>query len=234
MSQLSDSSGGQPLNLHDYPDWLYLLREFDTLYRYGSAGGSRLIRSHRKRVRDTLASIIDAKPAVFARPPATKPVTAHLGRALDLGERGPMHGMARALSRVHHELSWEYGYEKVPKALSRKYAYCEILGPRGPVRAEQLVLGFVLFAPHTTYPQHSHKEIEESYISISGAWSENDAAVHAPGSLILNRSEQEHRITTGELDPCLLAYAWTGSEARLTSPGMKLSSTRTARMKQGI
>ena len=32
---------------------------------------------------------------------------------------------------------------------------------------------FVLFAPNTTYPQHSHKEIEESYISISGAWSES-------------------------------------------------------------
>jgi len=234
MNQLSESSDGQKIQLHDCPDWLYLLREFDTLYRYGSAGGSRLIRSHRKRVRDTLASIIDAKPGIFLRSATTKPVTAHLGRALDLGAQGPMHGMARALSRVHHELVWEYGYEKVPKALSRKYAYSEILGPRGPVRAEQLILGFVLFAPNTIYPQHSHKEIEESYISISGAWSENDVAVHAPGSLILNRSEQEHRITTGDRDPCLLAYAWTGSEARLTSPGMKLSSTRIARMKQGI
>ena len=57
----------------------------------------------------------------------------------------------------------------MPRALARKYAFCDILGPRGPVVAENLVLGFVLFAPKTTYPQHSHADIEESYVSISGA-----------------------------------------------------------------
>ncbi|MXN17742.1 dimethlysulfonioproprionate lyase DddL [Pseudooceanicola sp. GBMRC 2024] len=232
MTQLPECA--EQLRLRDCPDWLYLLREYDALYRHGSAGGSRLIRAHRKRVRDALASIIDANPEICDRAPAAKPVTAHLGRALDLGERGAVQGMSRALTRVSHQLTWEYGYEKVPKALARKYAYCEVLGPRGPVRAEKLVLGFVLFAPSTTYPQHSHQEIEESYISVAGDWSENDAAVHAPGSLILNRPGMEHRITTGELAPCLLAYAWTGSEERLNQPGMKLSSPRKARMVQGI
>jgi len=228
------AAGAATLRLQDCPGWFYLLREFDTLYRHGSAGGSRLIRAHRKRVRDALSSIIDANPELSLRPAETKPVTAHLCRALDLGERGAVQGVTRALSRVTDQLTWEYGYEKVPKALARKYAYCEILGPRGPVRAEKLVLGFVLFAPNTTYPQHSHREIEESYISVAGAWSENDAAVHASGSLILNRPGLEHRITTGELDPCLLAYAWIGPEERLVSPGMKLSTTRKARVAQGI
>lgn len=232
MTPRSECAG--QLRLNDCPDWLYLLHEFDALYRHGSAGGSRLIRAHRKRVRDALALIIDANPEINDRAPEVKPVTAHLGRALDLGERGAVHGMSRALARVADGLTWEYGYEKVPKALARKYAYCEILGPRGPICAERLVLGFVLFAPSTTYPQHSHKEIEESYISVAGAWSENDAAVHAPGSLILNRPGLEHRITTGELTPCLLAYAWTGSEERLNQPGMKLSSPRKARIEQGI
>ncbi|GKX34120.1 MAG: putative dimethlysulfonioproprionate lyase DddL [Rhizobiaceae bacterium MnEN-MB40S] len=220
--------------LQDRPDWLYLLREFDALYRHGSSGGSRLIRSHRRRVRDTLSHIIDANPEIAPRGPETKPVAAHLPRALDLGERGVMAGMSRALSRVAHALTWEYGYEKPPKTLAQKYAYCEILGPRGPVRSERLVLGFVLFAPKTTYPQHSHNEIEESYISVSGAWSENDAAVHAPGSLILNRPGQEHRITTADLDPCLLAYAWIGPEARLNAPEMKFSARRKSRLSQGI
>ncbi|WGT50352.1 dimethylsulfonioproprionate lyase family protein [Thioclava nitratireducens] len=231
---MNETSPDEGLRVSDCPDWLYLLREFDTLYRHGSAGGSRLIRSHRKRVRDTLSQIIDTNPAVTPRQPQPKPVTAHLSRALDLGERGAVAGMARALSRVASQLTWEYGYEKVPKALARKYAYCEVLGPRGPVASDRLVLGFVLFAPRTTYPQHSHKEIEESYISVAGPWSENDTAVHAPGSLILNRPDHEHRITTADLDPCLLAYAWVGPEARLSAPGMKLSSTRKARMREGI
>lgn len=220
--------------LFDAPDWLYLLRDFDALYRHGSAGGSRLIRAHRKRVRDALSHLIDANPQISARPPEARPVTAHLPRALDLGERGAVDAMARSLGRVAPSLTWEYGYDKVPKSLSQKYAYCEIVGPRGPVQAERLVLGFVLLAPRTTYPQHSHAEIEESYISIAGAWSENDTAVHAPGSLILNRPGHEHRITTADLDPCLLAYAWIGPGERLSAPGMKFSASRRSRMRQGI
>ncbi|WP_188478422.1 dimethylsulfonioproprionate lyase family protein [Primorskyibacter flagellatus] len=223
-----------PLRLMACPDWVYLLREFDILYRDGSDGGSRAIRSHRKRVRDALARVVEGNPDMAGRQAAAKPVTAHLGRALDIGERGAVQGLARALSRVSGQLTWEYGYEKVPKALAEKYAYCEVLGPRGPVLSERLILGFVLFAPKTTYPQHSHREIEESYVSVSGSWSENDAAVYAPGSLILNRPGHEHRITTADLAPCLLAYAWVGPPDMLSTPGMKLTAPRRARMAEGI
>ena len=209
--------------LADVPDWTYMLREFEALFRYGSNGGSAAIRSHRKKVRDRLSAALSGNPPVVARPIETKPVTAHLARALDLGERGSMQGMARALREVRNDLTWEYGYSRLPKPLVRKFAYCEVLGPKGPVQVGNLVLGFVLFAPNTTYPQHSHSEIEESYISVAGAWSENNAAVYAPGSLILNKPDQEHRITTGERDPCLLAYAWVGTEARLAAPDMKLT-----------
>lgn len=220
--------------LRDHPNWLYLLREFESLFRHGSAGGSKAIRGHRKRVRDALSTVISNNPAILPRCPTQKPVTAHFSRALDLGERGAMQGMARALREVRDDLTWEYGYDKLPKHLAKKYAYCEITGPMGPIASDRLILGFVLFAPSTTYPQHSHKEIEESYISIAGAWSENDVAVHAPGSLILNKSGDEHRITTGEFDPCLLAYAWVGAQERLAAPAMKLTATRKARSARGI
>jgi len=217
------------MRLKEYPEWLYLLQEFDALYRHGSAGGSPAIRGHRKRVRDRLSAAVSSNAEIVARPCDTKPVIAHLSRALDLGERAAMQGMARALREVQGALTWEYGYDRMPKALSRKYAYCEIVGPQGPVRCDTLILGFVLFAPGTTYPQHSHEDIEESYISIAGAWSENNVAVFAPGSLILNRPGDEHRITTGDRDPCLLAYAWVGPEGRLAKPEMKLTATRRAK-----
>ncbi|WP_339950055.1 dimethylsulfonioproprionate lyase family protein [uncultured Albimonas sp.] len=221
--------------LLEAPGWTYLLQEFESVYRAGgSAGGSKAIRSHRKRVRETLSAAIDANPAIVARTPVEMPVTAYLPRALDVGERGAMAPLARALSRVAPLLTWEYGYARPPRHLARRYAYCEVLGPQGPVRSDRLILGFVLLAPKTTYPQHSHKDIEESYLSVAGAWSENDTAVYAPGSLILNRPEHEHRITTGDLEPCLLAYAWTGDAGRLAAPGMKLSTTRRARVAQGI
>ncbi|WP_193186456.1 dimethylsulfonioproprionate lyase family protein [Nisaea sediminum] len=224
----TDASSGQPetLTLRDCPNWSYLLQEFETLYRYGSAGGSKAIRAHRRRVRDTLSAIIDGNPEVAIGTPEAKPVTAHLPRAFDLGARNALAGLSRALERVSDQLVWEYGYKKVPQALARKYAFCHVLGPRGPVKSEKLILGFVLFAPNTTYPQHSHKDIEESYISVAGAWSENEMAVYAPGSLILNKPGQEHRITTGNVDPCLLAWAWVGPSDLLTAQELKFSKSR--------
>ena len=223
-----------PERLMDSPSWYYLLREFDTLYRHGSDGGSAAIRGHRKRVRDTLSNIIDSNPELVPRAPEIKPVTAHLPRALDTGKHHDLAGMSATLERISDRLTWEYGYEKVPPALARKYAYCEVLGPQGPIRSDKLILGFVLFAPNTTYPQHSHHDIEESYVSVSGAWSENQTAVYAPGSLILNRPGEEHRITTGKHEPCLLAYAWIGPSDRLAQPGMKFSRSRRDRVEQGI
>ncbi len=229
----SEDVNAQATRLRDWPDLIYLLHEWETLYRQGSTGGSKIIRGHRRRVRDTLSNIVDSNPEVSFRSAMQLPVTAHLPRALDLGARNALAGMSNALGRVTDLLTWEYGYSRVPKALVQKYGYCEILGPAGPVRSDRMILGFVLFAPNTTYPQHSHSDIEESYISIAGAWSENDLAVYAPGSLILNKPGEEHRITTGQTDPCLLAYAWIGPHDRLSTPGMKFSRTR-KRTEHGI
>ena len=215
--------------LGDVPNLTYLVRDFDVVYRQGSAGGSTVIRSHMRRVRETISDVLEENPPVVDRDPQPKPVVAHLPRALDLGARGVLAAMSRSIERVAPRLTWEYGYDKVRPSLAKKYAYCEIVGPQGPVVTPDVILGLVLFAPRTTYPQHAHREIEESYVAVAGAWSENDAAVHAPGSLILNRSHHEHRITTGISDPCLLAYAWLGPRERLCAPGMRFSPGRKPR-----
>jgi dimethylpropiothetin dethiomethylase len=209
--------------LSDRPDWLYLLRDYHEAFGAGSSGGSNAIRGHRRRVRERISRLVQADPPILGRQPADKPVTAHLGRALDLAADGPLAPMAATVRRLSPQFTWEWGYERVPRALAQRYAYCELAGPHGPVQAERIILGLVLLAPGTTYPQHSHKEIEESYVSLAGAWSENDAAVYAPGSLIYNRPEQAHRITVGERAPCLLAYAWLGPPERLRAPGMRFA-----------
>lgn len=206
-------------------DWLYLLRDLHSVYRYGSAGGSKVIRSHRRRVREAISNVLTENPEILDREPVTKPVVEHLPRALDLGTEGPLAVLSHTLRRVVDELTWEYGYDPVRDAISQKYAYCEILGPNGPIHSRDLILGLVLFAPRTTYPQHHHSGVEETYISIAGAWSENDGAVYAPGSLVYNPSEHEHRITTGDYDPCLLAYAWTGAREDLAAQVMNFSRT---------
>lgn len=224
---VSVEEAGEPgTRLSDSPEWVYLLRDFDAIYRQGSAGGSRAIRSHLRRVRERISDVFEADPVLVDRPAATLPVVTHLSRALDTGSHGVLGALSRSLFRISDRLCWEYGYERVPRPLARKYGYCEVVGPQGPVPAADLILGLVLFAPNTTYPQHHHQDIEESYVAISGPWSENDVAVYAPGSLILNRADHEHRITTGPYEPCLLAYAWIGPAERLANPGMRFTDRR--------
>ncbi|GAA1871023.1 dimethylsulfonioproprionate lyase family protein [Pseudonocardia alni subsp. carboxydivorans] len=212
--------------LRDHPDFAYTISDFDALYRFGSAGGSRPIRTHMRQVREAIADVFEDNPEVVGREPTRLPVVDHLGRALDLGSRGELGVLSDSLRRISDRLTWEHGYEKVPRGLVKKYGYCEIVGPKGPVVSDRVILGLVLFAPETVYPQHHHRGIQESYVAIAGEWSENDGAVHAPGSLILNEAGHEHRITTGRQSPCLLAYSWIGSPERLLTPAMRFSAPR--------
>jgi dimethylpropiothetin dethiomethylase len=214
------------MRLRDRPDLGYLVSDFHAIYRYSSAGGSKPIRGHLRRVREAISDVVEENPEVAQRDAHRLPVADHLPRALDMGSRGVLAGLSDSVGRLADSLSWEYGYETVPRGLAGKYGYCEILGPRGPVVSDRLVLGLVLLAPGTTYPQHHHRDIEESYVSIAGAWSENDNAVYTPGALILNAPGHEHRITTDTYQPCLLAYAWLGPVERLRVPGMTLTRAR--------
>ncbi len=208
------------LRLEDRPEWGYLLREFYELYRRGKAGGSAKIRSHQRAVREAISAILDSNPPVLERTPEDKPVTAHLKRAMDNGRRGSTQSIVRTIESVLPEVSWLYGYEKVPRGLSRKYAYAEFAGPQGPVFSEAVILGMVLFAPKCTYPAHSHDGLTESYYALSGAVSENDDGVYAPGSLIFNPPGRMHRLTVSDTEPSLLSYAWHGPKDKLVGQKM--------------
>lgn len=201
--------------LRSQPDWRYLLREYYEMYRRSSSGGSTLIRAHQRLVRETLSRILESDPPVRFHPPQSKPVCAHLKRALDRGRLERTATVIRAIESVAHHLVWSHGYDRMPRGLAEKYAYAEILGPNGQVAADSLILGLVLFAPRCTYPAHSHAGITESYYCLSGAVSENDDGVYGPGSMIFNPPGRNHRITVDANEPCLLAYAWAGAPEAL-------------------
>ncbi|MEX0309439.1 MAG: dimethylsulfonioproprionate lyase family protein [Tateyamaria sp.] len=209
--------------LSDHPDWTYVLRDSYDFYRRTSAGGSAKIRSHQRAVRERINKVIKANAEVQFPEPADKPVTQHLTRALDNGRMERHAPFIRSLEAVRHRLTWQYGYEKVPRGLERKFAYAELVGPSGPVITDQVILGLVLFAPACTYPAHAHDGITESYICLSGAVSENDQGVYGPGSLIFNPPEQKHRITVADFQPALLLYAWEGAPEKLANQKMVFS-----------
>lgn len=228
LAPLPDAPPADAPRLRSQPDWGYLFREIYEMYRHSSAGGSTKIRSHQRAVRETLSKVLEANPELRLDQPESKPVCAHLKRGLDEGRLERTASVIRAIESVQHQLSWRYGYDKVPKGLSEKYAYAEFMGPSGPIVTDRLILGLVLFAPRCTYPAHSHEGITESYFVLSGSVSENDDGVFAPGSLIFNPPGRNHRITTGEHEPSLLAYAWIGPRERLINQKMVFSRPRTA------
>ncbi|WP_299473082.1 dimethylsulfonioproprionate lyase family protein [uncultured Roseibium sp.] len=212
--------------LSDYPDWGYLLRELYEAYRFLSSGGSDKIRAHQRAVREAIGRVNKSKAVIDFGEPAQKPVTAHLKRALDEGRLERTAPLIRAIESVQTQLTWQYGYEKVPRGLGKSYAYAEFCGPNGPVLTTEVILGLVLFAPGCIYPSHAHSGISESYICLSGAVSENHQGVYAPGSMIFNPPEHTHRITVSKLEPALLAYAWTGPQDKLASQKMVFSRKR--------
>lgn len=215
-----------PSRLSDQPNWLYLLREFYEMYRNGGAGGSVRIRAHQRRVRESISRVLRADAPVRTLQTARKPVLAHLDRALDRGELSSAAELIRATRHVAADLCWLYGYDKVPKGLENRYAFAEVSGPSGPVVTDQIILGYVLFAPGCTYPAHAHDGITESYYVLSGTVSENDDGVYAAGSLIFNPPGRMHRITVGARNPALLAYAWSGNADKLTHQKMVFSRPR--------
>ncbi|MTI45552.1 dimethylsulfoniopropionate lyase DddL [Roseibium hamelinense] len=212
--------------LSDFPDWIYLLREYYEVYRFLSSGGSDKIRSHQRAVREAISRVQKANAPLRFDAPAHKPVTAHLKRALDEGRLERTATLIRAIESVQDQLIWQYGYEKVPKGLERNYAYAELCGPNGPVLTDEVILGLVLFAPNCTYPAHAHAGIYESYVCLSGAVSENHQGVYAPGSMIYNPPEHTHRITVSKTEPALLAYAWIGPNELLANQKMVFSRKR--------
>jgi dimethylpropiothetin dethiomethylase len=216
----------RPIRLSDTSDLRYILREYYDLYRKIASGGSTKIRSHQRDVREAIGRIIKADPPIELRPANCLPVTDHLRRALDRGSMNQMAPMIHALDAIRDLLSWQYGYERIPKGLQRKYGYAEIAGPEGLIRTEEVTLGVVLFAPGCTYPAHAHKGITESYVCLSGSVSENHQGVYAPGSMIYNPPEQLHRITVSDIDPALLAYAWVAPPDVLVSTTMKFGKHR--------
>ena len=209
--------------LSDAPSWIYLLRELYELYRYLPSGGSSLIRTHQKSVREAISRVMSANAALDLREPTGKPVTAHFRRALDEGRRERHADVIRSIDAISDLLVWQYGYDKIPRGLKDKYAYAELCGPSGPVVSEEVILGLVLFAPACTYPAHAHDGITESYICLSGAVSENHQGVYAPGSLIFNPPNQKHRITVSDREPALMTYAWIGPREKLLNQKMVFS-----------
>jgi len=205
------------------PALLHLLREIERYYRCASHGGSASVRAHMRVMRTELRRLLAEPNAIPVHLPESSrrndgehgmPVEVHYSRALAGGLRDKCGDVVAYLADVTPLLAFKCGYPEgnvLAERLYERMGWAELVGPGGLVRSTDLSLGIVLIAPHTVYPQHCHDAVNESYVSLSGAFSQNCQGVFGPGSLVLNRAGTPHRLSSSS-DPVLLMFGWEGGK----------------------
>lgn len=125
--------------------------------------------------------------------------------------------VAAALEAAEHQVQWGQTYAHGD--FLDGYAWAELIGSKGPIKSETHAVGFLLLAPHTFYPPHSHPA-REFYVPISGlvSWFSDDEAWRfvPPGALIHHAPNVAHAITTGA-QPLLAAYCWIGDDVQTSA-----------------
>jgi Dimethlysulfonioproprionate lyase len=120
-------------------------------------------------------------------------------------------------------LSWQQTYSHADVASGAietsfldRYGWCEVIGPRAPIRSDRIACGFLLLGPQTCYPSHRH-EAEELYLPLSGgaAWRQGDGdwQQRVPGTLIHHASFETHAMRTAAA-PLLALYVWRGGNVQ--------------------
>lgn len=123
------------------------------------------------------------------------------------------HPLTALFAEIAHQVPWvkDSGFP-MPPVIRGRYCYCDIVGPQGPIRADDICFGAYLQFPDAWYPFHWHAA-EELYFPISGTalWSRDGVSdrPEPPGTLIRHASMERHATRT-VAQPLLALWAWIG------------------------
>src|SRR6056297_1402619 len=187
--------------------WYRLLAGFYSSFENISTGGNNTISQHRAKILQRLQHYTHHVDLELVEP-QQKPVCKYLTEAIKNGMETWYLPILPSIGHMKKNLKWEYGYNHLPGNLQEKYAYTEVLGPRGPFVDNDLILGLILLAPSAEYPKHKHPGIEVSYLCLSGKVAYNDVGVFSTDSLIYVAPGEIHQLSSDTEEPTLLAYAW--------------------------
>lgn len=200
--------------------WYRLLAGFYSGYENISSGGNNTIKQHKAKILQRLQNYTHHVDLELVKP-EQKPVCKYLTEAIKNGMETWYLPILPAIGHMKKNLKWQYGYNHLPGNLREKYAYTEIIGPRGPFISKDLILGLVLMAPSAEYPKHRHAGIEESYLCLSGQVAFNDTGVFSTNTIIYVPPGLPYQLTTDNTEPALLAYAWIADPETLVNATME-------------
>ena len=200
--------------------WSRVISQYLGLYQSFFSATSSAGKGHQQEVIAKLKEQQDDFELTFVKEPEEKPVCEYLSQVIRSETNKFTNPLLNSIKKVRDSLTWEYGYIDLPSDLKQKYAYTELLGPDGPILGQELILGLVLLAPGCLYPEHSHEQIAESYVVLSGTVTVNNNQDFSTGDSIYNSPGEKHELATANV-PCLLAYTWTGDKEILANNAME-------------
>lgn len=164
---------------------------------------------------------IDARLDATVRPTPQIRAANHLRAALQF-PTSDTRPICAAIDRLASRLWWRQNANYSGADFLDGYAYCELLGPLGHLRNEDVALGLLLLGPRVTYPEHAHPAAE-IYAVVAGhaEWLQGDRIWRRrpPGDVIRHATMEPHAMRTAD-EPLLAAYLWQdhlGERARLVS-----------------
>lgn len=168
-------------------------------------------------VRAGLAPSLAARAEPLPRPSggANVVLADHLGAALTALEATHPE-LAQAIANTAADLEWitygEYPPDEIGADFLTGHAYAEMVGPEGPLFAEDYDLGIFLIAPDVLYRDHHHPA-PELYAPLTGphGWRfcKNDPLRIKPAHVpVWNPPNAPHMTKVGPL-PFLCIFGWT-------------------------
>lgn len=144
--------------------------------------------------------------------PHQQPVVDWLGR-IGINEPAPdKPSLLTQLQSISAALTWSQSYtrEQISARFLARYAWTELVGPRGPIANNRLVCGFLLLGPEIEYPQHAHAP-EELYVPLTegSQWQmgSDDWTDRAADRAIYHAPWITHAMRTGQ-QPMVAVYLW--------------------------
>ena len=154
--------------------------------------------------------------------PRSRPAVRHLPSVLRLGDAATA-PVCALINQQHPVLHWRRNSSYGDADFLDGYAYCELIGPSGHWRHEQIALGLLLLGPRVTYPPHAHPAAE-IYAVVAGraSWQQGDGVwrTRGPADTIHHASMEPHAMRTDD-EPLLATYVWQDhlhEPARLLDP----------------
>jgi len=182
----------------------------------GTITSGLAVHRHAEGVGETLARLAEqdreSSRAVIARQlPACRFLPAMLSEVRAINA-----GLAAAIADIADDLHWRQNSNYSDEAMGQpgymeRYAYAELIGPSGPIKGDDFLLGLMILGPAMHYLDHSHPAPELYWLLTGPSEWKAGAGGFMPrlaGDTVWHPPFRLHATRTADT-PLLVVWAWT-------------------------